>query len=51
MDENDIVKTLKEEFKIIDNSVLKFVNYTSDRTEIVVKGTVEEWRKFFDGHK
>lgn len=51
MDDDDIVKILKEEFKVVDNSVLKFINYTSDRTEIVVKGTVEEWRKFFDEHK
>lgn len=46
MNENEIVKYLKEHFKENGNSVLKFVNYTKDNTSILVKGTVEEWKKF-----
>ena len=46
MNENEIVKYLKEHFDKIPNSVLKFVNYNENRTEIVVKGTVEEWKEF-----
>lgn len=48
MVENDAVKILKERFKIVENPVLKFVNYSKDRTEIVVKGTVEEWIQFLN---
>lgn len=48
MKENDVLNILKEYFKIVDNPVLKFINYNKDRTEIVVKGTVEEWVKFIN---
>ena len=46
MNENEIVKYLKEHFKENPNPVLKFINYSKNNTEIVVKGTVEEWKKF-----
>lgn len=46
MNENEIVKYLKEHFSKNDNAVLKFVDYSKDNTNIVVKGTVEEWKKF-----
>lgn len=46
MNENEMVKYLKEHFNENDNAVLKFVDYSKDNTNIVVKGTVEEWKKF-----
>lgn len=46
MNENEIVKYLKDHFNKNDNAVLKFINYSKNNTEIVVKGTVEEWKKF-----
>ena len=45
MNENEIVKYLKEHFRNNDNAVLKFVDYSKNNTNIVVKGTVEEWKK------
>ena len=48
MKENEIVKLLEKHFKEMDNAVLEFTNYSKDTTEIVVKGTVEEWNKFLN---
>ncbi len=45
-DENELVTVLRGYFKIINNPVLKFINYNTDQTEIVVKGTPEEWNEF-----
>lgn len=46
MNETEIVRYIKEHFKENDNAVLKFVDYSKDNTNIVVKGTVEEWKEF-----
>lgn len=51
MEQEDIIKKLKEHFKTLDNPVLKFIDYSKNTDTLVVKGTIEEWRKFFDGHK
>lgn len=48
MGEDEIVKLLKEHFVKVNNPVLKFINYTTNQTEILVKGTPEEWRKFIE---
>lgn len=48
MKENEIVKLLERHFTEMDNAVLEFTNYSKDTTEIVVKGTVEEWNKFLN---
>lgn len=46
MTENEYVKYLEKHFTENDNAVLKFIDYSNDKTNIVVKGTVEEWKKF-----
>lgn len=48
IEEKFIVKYLKEHFTKIDNSVLNFLAYSKDTNIIVVKGTVEEWKKFLN---
>lgn len=45
-DENEIVRGLRLHFTQVKNPVLKFINYSTDQTEIVVKGTPDEWREF-----
>lgn len=48
MKDREIVKFLEKYFTEMDNAVLEFTNYSKDTTEILVKGTVEEWNKFLN---
>ena len=45
-DENELVTILKGHFKAVNAPVLKFINYNTNQTEIVVKGTPDEWNDF-----
>lgn len=51
MNENNIIKKLEEYFKSVKNPVLKFINYDTNQTEIVVKGTPKEWEIFLKDFK
>ncbi len=48
MKEKQIIDELKLHFNTVQNPVLKFINHNTDQTEIVVKGTVEEWSKLLE---